>query len=225
MPKVGIMVDVSTELLETVINPAKAEKRFKRLVVQLLEAYHSDEKVRAIVDGDEALANLEGLSSLKEQLQQASQTVAYMGMVNESIQLGLDSAKSEFETGEFESKGTSVRSTDFEDFKQEMLEQQTSFMNDMRSLMQEFITGSVSKPSVATVEPIEPPVVVEPVQTSSVPENIIEMPTPTTNYDAGDLLDILDIEEDVVEDEVSSMSADDILSKLVGSGNEFNLGG
>lgn len=222
MPKVGIMVDVSTELLETVINPAKAEKRFKRLVVQLLEAYHSDEKVRAIVDGDEALANLEGLSSLKEQLQQASQTVAYMGMVNESIQLGLDSAKSEFETGEFESKGTGVRLNEFEDFKQEMLEQQTSFMNDMRSLMQEFITGSVSKPSVATVEPIEPPVIVEPVQTSSVPENIIEMPTPTTNYDAGDLLDI---EEDVVEDEVSSMSADDILSKLVGSGNEFNLGG
>lgn len=222
MPKVGIMVDVSTELLETVINPAKAEKRFKRLVVQLLEAYHSDEKVRAIVDGDEALANLEGLSSLKEQLQQASQTVAYMGMVNESIQLGLDSAKSEFETGEFESKGTGVRLNDFEDFKQEMLEQQTSFMNDMRSLMQEFITGSVSKPKVTTVEPIEPPVIVEPVQTSGVPENIIEMPTPTTNYDAGDLLDI---EEDVVEDEVSSMSADDILSKLVGSGNEFNLGG
>lgn len=222
MPKVGIMVDVSTELLETVINPAKAEKRFKRLVVQLLEAYHSDEKVRAIVDGDEALANLEGLSSLKEQLQQASQTVAYMGMVNESIQLGLDSAKSEFETGEFESKGTGIRSNEFEDFKQEMLEQQTSFMNDMRSLMQEFITGSVSKPKVTTVEPIEPPVVVEPVQTSSVPENIIEMPAPATNYDAGDLLDI---EEDVVEDEVSSMSADDILSKLVGSGNEFNLGG
>lgn len=222
MPKVGIMVDVSTELLETVINPAKAEKRFKRLVVQLLEAYHSDEKVRAIVDGDEALANLEGLSSLKEQLQQASQTVAYMGMVNESIQLGLDSAKSEFETGEFESKGTGIRLNEFEDFKQEMLEQQTSFMNDMRSLMQEFITSSVSKPKVTTVEPIEPPVIVEPVQTSSVPENIIEMPTPTTNYDAGDLLDI---EEDVVEDEVSSMSADDILSKLVGSGNEFNLGG
>ena len=222
MPKVGIMVDVSTELLETVINPAKAEKRFKRLVVQLLEAYHSDEKVRAIVDGDEALANLEGLSSLKEQLQQASQTVAYMGMVNESIQLGLDSAKSEFETGEFESKGTSVRSNEFEDFKQEMLEQQTSFMNDMRSLMQEFITGSVSKPKVTTVEPIEPPVVVEPVQTSSVPENIIEIPTPTTNYDAGDLLDFEEVPE---EDEVSSMSADDILSKLVGSGNEFNLGG
>lgn len=222
MPKVGIMVDVSTELLETVINPAKAEKRFKRLVVQLLEAYHSDEKVRAIVDGDEALANLEGLSSLKEQLQQASQTVAYMGMVNESIQLGLDSAKSEFETGEFESKGTSIRSNEFEDFKQEMLEQQTSFMNDMRSLMQEFITGSVSKPKVATVEPTEPTITVEPVQTSSVQENIIEMPTPATNYDAGDLLDI---EEDVVEDEVSSMSADDILSKLVGSGNEFNLGG
>ena len=123
MPKVGIMVDVSTELLETVINPAKAEKRFKRLVVQLLEAYHSDEKVRSIVDGDEALANLEGLSSLKEQLQQATETVAYMGMVNESIQLGLDSAKSEFETGEFDSKGTGVRSKDFEDFKQEMLEQ------------------------------------------------------------------------------------------------------
>lgn len=222
MPKVGIMVDVSTELLETVINPAKAEKRFKRLVVQLLEAYHSDEKVRSIVDGDEALANLEGLSSLKEQLQQASETVAYMGMVNESIQLGLDSAKSEFETGEFESNGTGVRSKDFEDFKQEMLEQQTSFMNDMRSLMQEFLTGSVSKPKVDTVEPIEPTVIVEPVQTVNVPENIIEMPTPTTNYDEGDLLDFEEVPE---EDEVSSMSADDILSKLVGSGNEFNLGG
>ena len=222
MPKVGIMVDVSTELLETVINPAKAEKRFKRLVVQLLEAYHSDEKVRSIVDGDEALANLEGLSSLKEQLQQASETVAYMGMVNESIQLGLDSAKSEFETGEFDSKGTGVRSKDFEDFKQEMLEQQTSFMNDMRSLMQEFITGSISKSKVDTVDPIEAPVIVEPVQTVNVPENIIEMPTPTTNYNVGDLLDFEEVPE---EDEVSSMSADDILSKLVGSGNEFNLGG
>lgn len=222
MPKVGIMVDVSTELLETVINPAKAEKRFKRLVVQLLEAYHSDEKVRSIVDGDEALANLEGLSSLKEQLQQASETVAYMGMVNESIQLGLDSAKSEFETGEFDSKGTGVRSKDFEDFKQEMLEQQTSFMNDMRSLMQEFITGSVYKPKVDTVEPSEAPVIVKHIQTVNVPENIIEMPTPTTNYDAGDLLDFEEVPE---EDEVSSMSADDILSKLVGSGNEFNLGG
>ena len=48
------------------------------------------------------------------------------------------------------------------------------------------------------------------------------MPTPTTNYDAGDLLDFEEVPE---EDEVSSMSADDILSKLVGSGNEFNLGG
>lgn len=222
MPKVGIMVDVSTEVLETVINPAKAEKRFKRLVVQLLEAYHSDETVRSIVDGEEALANLEGLSNLKDQLQQATQSVAYMGMVNESIQLGLDSAKADFDSGNFDSVGTGSRSNEFEELKQEMLEQQQSFMNDMRSLMQEFVRSSVTEPKVETVQSTAPKITPEPTHVSYVPENIIEMPTPTADYDAGDLLDI---EEDVVEDEVSAMSADDILSKLVGSSNEFNLGG
>ena len=90
MPKVGIMTDVSVEVYESVVVPAKGQKRFNRLVSQLLEAYYTSDKVRSIVDGEEALSNLEGLSNLQKQFQGASESVSYRGMVNETIQMGLD---------------------------------------------------------------------------------------------------------------------------------------
>lgn len=234
MPKVGIMTEVSVEVYESVVVPAKGQKRFNRLVGQLLEAYYTSDKVRSIVDGEEALSNLEGLSNLQKQLQEASESVAYMGMVNETIQMGLDSAKEDIESEEYgKSEGVSSSgNADLEDFKREVLEGQKSFMEDMRSLMTDFMAmhsanGVSSKevkeePVVAKEEPkvIETPVAVEEPKVGVVAP-VIETP-PLNDLDMDDLFEI----EEEPETKPQELSGQDILNNLLGGGgNSFNFGG
>ena len=242
MPKVGIMTEVSVEVYESVVVPAKGQKRFNRLVGQLLEAYYTSDKVRSIVDGEEALSNLEGLSNLQKQLQEASESVAYMGMVNETIQMGLDSAKEGIESEDYgKSEGvSSTKSDDLEDFKREVLEGQKSFMEDMRSLMTDFMAMHSSS-GVATKEVKEEPIVVKeapkvieslvvdpevkevaPVVTQPVvTAPVIETP-PLDDLDMGDLLEF----EEEPEPKPQELSGQDILNNLLGGGgNSFNFGG
>lgn len=234
MPKVGIMTEVSVEVYESVVVPAKGQKRFNRLVSQLLEAYYTSDKVRSIVDGEEALSNLEGLSNLQKQLQEASESVAYMGMVNETIQMGLDSAKEDIESEDYgKSKGvSSVGSSDLEDFKREVLEGQKSFMDDMRSLMTDFMSMHSSKvveePVIVDKEPLidTPKAVVEESkdeEVSPVVETLVAESLPS--LDGLDMDDLFDIEEEP-EPKVQELSGEDILNNLLGGGgNSFNFGG
>lgn len=246
MPKVGIMTEVSVEVYESVVVPAKGQKRFNRLVSQLLEAYYTSDKVRSIVDGEEALSNLEGLSNLQKQLQEASESVAYMGMVNETIQMGLDSAKEDIESEDYgKSEGVSSSgNADLEDFKREVLEGQKSFMEDMRSLMTDFMamhsTNGVSTKEV-NEEPVvvkESPVVVEAPKVVEAPRVIetpvvveepkVEIVTPvneTPPLDDLDMGDLLEFEEEP-ETKPQELSGQDILNNLLGGGgNSFNFGG
>lgn len=251
MPKVGIMTEVSVEVYESVVVPAKGQKRFNRLVSQLLEAYYTSDKVRSIVDGEEALSNLEGLSNLQKQLQKASESVAYMGMVNETIQMGLDSAKEDIESENYgKPDGVSSKgNADLEDFKREVLEGQKSFMEDMRSLMTDFMAmRSSSSRRVEDAEVVESPKVVgEPVVVVEAPKvveepkvvveepnvapvvtpPVVEVPTaePLPSLEGIDMDDLFDIEEEP-EPKPQELSGQDILNNLLGGGgNSFNFGG
>ena len=238
MPKVGIMTEVSVEVYESVVVPAKGQKRFNRLVSQLLEAYYNSDKVRSIVDGEEALSNLEGLSNLQKQLQEASESVAFMGMVNETIQMGLDSAKEDIESEDYgRSEGvSSVKSDDLEDFKREVLEGQKSFMEDMRSLMTDFMamhsSNGVSKPvdvskpvTVDAPKVVEQPVMVEAPKVEVVTPVVTTPVVETPSLDDLDMDDLFDIEEEP-ETKPQELSGQDILNNLLGGGgNSFNFGG
>lgn len=257
MPKVGIMTEVSVEVYESVVVPAKGQKRFNRLVSQLLEAYYTSDKVRSIVDGEEALSNLEGLSNLQKQLQEASESVAYMGMVNETIQMGLDSAKEDIESENYGKPDgvSSIKSDDLEDFKREVLGGQKSFMEDMRSLMTDFMAmhssnGVVNskvneEPMVVKETPVvveapkvvveetpivveAPKVVVEETKVSPVvTPPVAEVPTaePLPSLEGIDVDDLFDIEEEP-EPKPQELSGQDILNNLLGGGgNSFNFGG
>lgn len=240
MPKVGIMTEVSVEVYESVVVPAKGQKRFNRLVSQLLEAYYTSDKVRSIVDGEEALSNLEGLSNLQKQLQEASESVAYMGMVNETIQMGLDSAKEDIESENYGKPDgvSSVGNADLEDFKREVLEGQKSFMEDMRSLMTDFMAMHSSKTvgePVVKEEPVvveapivgAPVVVEEPKVAPVVTPPVVETPTTESlpSLDGLDMDDLFDIEEEP-EPKPQELSGQDILNNLLGGGgNSFNFGG
>lgn len=244
MPKVGIMTEVSVEVYESVVVPAKGQKRFNRLVGQLLEAYYTSDKVRSIVDGEEALSNLEGLSNLQKQLQEATDSVAYMGMVNETIQMGLDSAKEDIESENYEKSSgvSSTESSDLEDFKREVLEGQKSFMEDMRSLMTDFMAMHSSHGVATKEEPVkfEVPVVEKESGVTEEPKVKVVAPVVTTpiqqrvetstaealpSLDNLDMDDLFEIEEEP-EPKVQELSGQDILNNLLGGGgNSFNFGG
>lgn len=228
MPKVGIMAEVSAEVLETVVNPAKAEKRFNRLVSQLLEAYYLNSTVRSIVDGEEALSNLEGLNNLKSQLQAANESVAYMGMINESIQYGLDSAKSDIESENYTSGGSgSVSKSELDEFKKEMQDFKKDLMLDIKDMLQSIIPQSATVSALREInKPNEIPHPKEEVVNDTPSTTFVPPVSPVNsivqNYDSADLFDI---EKDTSSESIDSMSGDAILGKLLGSSNSFSIGG
>ena len=169
-----------------------------------------------------------------------------MGMVNETIQMGLDSAKEDIESENYgKSNGVSSSgNADLEDFKREVLEGQKSFMEDMRSLMTDFMAvhstnGVTSKDNEEPVVVKETPVVVEapkvvleetpvvaPV-TAVVTPPVVEVPTaePLPSLEGIDVDDLFDIEEEP-EPKPQELSGQDILNNLLGGGgNSFNFGG
>lgn len=222
MPKVGIMAEVSAEVLETVVNPAKAEKRFNRLVSQLLEAYYSNSTVRSVVDGEEALSNLEGLSNLKDQLQKANDSVAYMGMLNESIQYGLDSAKEDIESENYVQNGSgSVSKSELDEFKKEMQGFKQDLMQDIKEMLQSIVPQPATAPVPQVVQIPKEEVVTTP-QTVTFTPPVIPVSNVSQSYDSDDLFDI---EKDTSTDNIDSLSGDDILGKLLESSSSFSIGG
>lgn len=222
MPKVGIMAEVSAEVLETVVNPAKAEKRFNRLVSQLLEAYYSNSTVRSVVDGEEALSNLEGLSNLKDQLQKANDSVAYMGMLNESIQYGLDSAKEDIESENYVQSGSgSVSKSELDEFKKEMQGFKQDLMQDIKEMLQSIVPQPATAPVPQAVQTPKEEVVTAP-QTVTFSPPVIPVSNVSQSYDSDDLFDI---EKDTSTDNIDSLSGDDILGKLLESSSSFSIGG
>ena len=205
MPKVGIMAEVSEEVFNEVIVPAKARKGFNKLVGNLLEAYYRSDKVRSIVDGTAEMNHLEGLSSLQEQLQQANQSLDYMGMLGDSMQMSLDEAKQEISSPV--SRG---KNSEFEDFKREMQDSQNQFMADIKAMLSS-IGGTA--PSVTVEEPKPKP---SPVTQA-----------PISDFSDDGFSDGFDIEvEDSVEESTGTeTSGDALLSQLLGSSNSVSFGG
>ena len=205
MPKVGIMAEVSEEVFNEVIVPAKARKGFNKLVGNLLEAYYRSDKVRSIVDGNAEMNHLEGLSSLQEQLQQANQSLDYMGMLGDSMQMSLDEAKQDIST-----PVSGVRNSEFEDFKREMQDSQNQFMADIKAMLSS-MGGTV--PSV-TVEELKPK-----------PSPVTQ--APISDFSDDGFSDGFDIEVEESNDVSSGTetSGDALLSQLLGSSNSFSFGG
>lgn len=205
MPKVGIMAEVSEEVFNEVIVPAKARKGFNKLVGNLLEAYYQSDKVRSIVDGIAEMNYLEGLSSLQEQLHQANQSLDYMGMLGDSMQMSLDEAKQDISTPV--SRG---RDSEFEDFKREMQNSQNQFMADIKAMLSS-IGGTASSVTVEEPKPKPSPVTQAPI----------------SDFSDDGFSDGFDIEVEESNDVSSGTetSGDALLSQLLGSSNSVSFGG
>ena len=204
--KVSIFTDVSQEVFDGVVSPAKAEKRFGRLVSSLLEAYYSNEKVRFIVDGNQEMEHVEGLLSLKEQLDRASKSATNLGIISDSIQDTLDYAKEDFSSiagGEVKAEPKS----EFEEFRKEMLETQKLFMEDIKSMLQSVVASGQTNQTIVSTKEEVPPVVSSPVVEEEQPmfeafEVIKEEPTQPKGFDGSD-----------------------VLKSLIGDKNSFEFGG
>lgn len=119
MRKTNLMIEVSDELYESIVEPYKKKKGFGRLVVQLLEGYANNDAIYGYING--ALDNLdekanesllEGLNAMSDSvnmfsfLQQEAQSVVDDG-AREFSSIGQRSA-GQFKKGFEESGGTEV---------------------------------------------------------------------------------------------------------------------
>ena len=226
MPKVGIMADVSAEVFENVVSPAKAEKRFNKLVSLLLETYYSNDTVRAIVDGKEEENHIEGLSSLQEQLAQATNSVNTMGIYGDSLQMSLDSARDDFSdvaNSEKNVSGVSTDSADFESFKKEILESQQSFMERMESMLSSVLGGSNNvTPSQTVSKPLEDVVKETTPRKEDSFAPIVSLPS-ILGGDSEESSDLFEVVED--DSSTADVSGTDVLASLVGDSNSFSFGG
>lgn len=206
MKRVNIITEVSDEVMEFVVSPHKAEKRFGKLVSTLLEAYYTNPQIQNFVNGKFENDAQEGISALHDQLLKANVSLATLGIIADNSQNNLNSALDEISSTDVPKVENS--SSELDDFKDEIRESQTKFMQEMRSMMSEFMSSSK-------------PVVQVPVQESKP----VEPSVPSSSVDEVDW-DDLDIGEIKVKSTPTetTTSSDDLLNNLL-RGNIKTFGG
>lgn len=104
MKKTNVMIEVSDELYDSIVYPYKKKKSFGKLVVQLLEAYMSNDSIYSYING-----SLDGLEeeANKELLNDLNQMAQNLNMLDALH----NEAESLIDNGErfFSSRGESVR--------------------------------------------------------------------------------------------------------------------
>ena len=191
-----------------VIMPVKAEKRLGRLVVSLLQAYHTDEYVHGLVEGDLDEHHESVREDLLEKLQGIQDAAREGVFISESVKSTAESGKSAFESGNGIAEETSGSNAESDD-RISRLEESVSHMTSVLEGLAEKLAGGVSFTEEGIGEPVQHEVFEEPVQ-----HEVFEEPVVVSDFSQGDPfsgydedLDFEDEEEDVETDAADVMQA------------------
>lgn len=90
MKKTNVMIEVSDDLYNDIIEPYKKRKSFGRLVVHLLEAYRSNDAIYSFING--AIDGLENESQqeLLKDLNSMTQSLNMMGLLQSQAEVVID---------------------------------------------------------------------------------------------------------------------------------------
>lgn len=212
---VSIMVDVSDDVFYDVVKPAKSEKKFKKLITNLLIAYANNSEVRKIVDGSIENDDLIGIKSLKEKVEKVSQTAYNIGEINKSNISSIDGALEDINHEVNASRGIDGELKHLLDCN---LKMQQDFMSTVTNMLQLVLTNNT--PSNVTVpNTIETPVP----QTNEVLQEPQVPITPVFNFDDDDDDDGGFEETDSPANSVEESLTDpnDFINNLLGDGNSF----
>lgn len=104
MRKVNIMVEVSDDIYDSVVEPFKKSKKFAKLIQSLLEGYYKDDYIALFVEGSLDAALVESRSSFEDVMKSMKDSLAVMSMMeNEAssmMEQGIEAVKIKEDTKE-----------------------------------------------------------------------------------------------------------------------------
>lgn len=169
MKKTNVMIEVSDSLYDSIVQPYKKRKEFGKLVVQLLEAYSSNDKIYGYINGVmDGIAEEENKELLKD-LQNMAQSLNMMGILQDQVESYTDEGLNYFsEKSNSENNDIKPPVSDFDKAKDEkaltrddVIEIVNESMSDVKSMLSQVVSmisngvsvnESNSKPEMLSVE-------------------------------------------------------------------------
>lgn len=227
MKKTNILVEVSDEIYDAVIEPMKKNKTFSKLVASLLEGYLSDGYIQAFADDNLADLRRAAVDSFSASVDSMSESLSSMGLFTSVLEQksadGRDKFKSiaDKQSDEIGKQLEVPKSVSMEDIDKKFNDFESSFNSRLDKVLE--VVTKIFENGVSTVQtqvPTVVPTLVQPV-VSTTPSNIedVKKTVETVESVVPEKEEVVVVEsyDDSVTDEEAKEANDFMANMLVGN--------
>lgn len=161
MKKTNVMIEVSEDLYNEIVEPYKKRKGFGKLVVQLLEAYRTNESIYSYINGTIDGLESEATEELLKDLNNMAQSLNMFGVYQNQAEVVIDEGQRAFnefsnqamkDSSRFEASPRE-KSEDKPLTKEDVISIVNDSVSDMKNMLEELLKrGTVSAPVVEKVQ-------------------------------------------------------------------------
>lgn len=161
MKKTNVMIEVSEDLYNEIVEPYKKRKGFGKLVVQLLEAYRTNESIYSYINGTIDGLESEATEELLKDLNNMAQSLNMFGVYQNQAEVVIDEGQRAFNEFSNQAREDSSRfeasprekSEDKPITKEDVISIVNDSVSDMKNMLKELLKrGTVSAPVVEKVQ-------------------------------------------------------------------------
>lgn len=155
------MIEVSEDLYNEIVEPYKKRKGFGKLVVQLLEAYRTNESIYSYINGTIDGLESEATEELLKDLNNMAQSLNMFGVYQNQAEVVIDEGQRAFNEFSNQAREDSSRfeasprekSEDKPLTKEDVISIVNDSVSDMKNMLEELLKrGTVSAPVVEKVQ-------------------------------------------------------------------------
>jgi hypothetical protein len=161
MKKTNVMIEVSEDLYNEIVEPYKKRKGFGKLVVQLLEAYRTNESIYSYINGTIDGLESEATEELLKDLNNMAQSLNMFGVYQNQAEVVIDEGQRAFNEFSNQAREDSSRfeasprekSEDKPLTKEDVISIVNDSVSDMKNMLEELLKrGTVTAPVVEKVQ-------------------------------------------------------------------------
>lgn len=161
MKKTNVMIEVSEDLYNEIVEPYKKRKGFGKLVVQLLEAYRTNESIYSYINGTIDGLESEATEELLKDLNNMAQSLNMFGVYQNQAEVVIDEGQRAFNEFSNQARKDSSRfeasprekSEDKPLTKEDVISIVNDSVSDMKNMLEELLKrGTVTAPVVEKVQ-------------------------------------------------------------------------
>ena len=156
------MIEVSEDLYNEIVEPYKKRKGFGKLVVQLLEAYRSNEAIYSYINGTMDELDSEATEELLKDLNSMAQSLNMFGVYQNQAEVVIDEGQRAFnefsnqareDSNKFETSFNNNKNEDKPLTKEDVVSIVNDSVSDIKNMLEELLKGgTVTAPVVERVQ-------------------------------------------------------------------------